>query len=352
VVSKHKKYKTIDELIHDINKLEDNLLIRGAQANPVLPRTTTGILAYDVALGGGWPLNQWNEIIGEESAGKTAIAYRSIAANQQRDSEWTALWVAAEEFVPDYAESFGVDLNRLLVVESNEMEQALDIVLNAVENRAVDGVVIDSIPALVTHIEVEKKAGDASVATAAQILSRFFKKSSKAQRRSLVSSDDRPCLLIALNQWRDKIGVLYGDPRTTPGGKAKNYYFFTRVEVRRDDWISESTSIDSRVGQVIKMRSLKNKTYRPSQVAQVDFYFSKSSNGFERGQFDLIKDIVNVCLSLDVFTGRYKLDDERIASSKEELYEVVRSRPELAERLRERALTGISNVPNEPESDE
>jgi recombination protein RecA len=338
------KQKTLDELIHDINKIDEHLIIRGTEANKTLPRTTTGVLAYDVALGGGWPLNQWNEIIGEESAGKTAIAYRTIAANQQRYPEWTALWVAAEEFVPDYAESFGIDLDRLLVVESNEMEQALDIVLNAVENRAIDGVVIDSIPALVTHIEVEKKAGDASVASAAQILSRFFKKSAKAQRRSLVNTGDRPCLLIALNQWRDKIGVLYGDPRTTPGGKAKNYYFFTRVELRRDDWISESSSIDSRVGQAIKMRTLKNKTYRPSQVAQVDFYFSNSSNGFQRGQFDLVKDIVNVCLSLDVFTGRYKLDDERIASSKDELYEVVRNDPALAERLRQKALNGLEPI--------
>jgi recombination protein RecA len=336
------KYKTLDEIAHEVNtKLGAGSIVKGADAHISVPRATTGILAYDLALGGGWPLNQWNEIVGEESAGKTAIAYRTIAINQQINPEWVAMWVAAEEFVPDYAESFGVDMERMWVVETNQMEPALDVVLKAVENRAVDCVVIDSIPALVTAIEVDKAAGDASVASGAQILSRFFKKSTKAQRRSLIDPDDRPCLLIALNQWRDRIGVMFGDPRTTPGGKAKNYYFFTRVEVRRDDWLTDSTSIDDRVGQVIKMRTLKNKTYRPSQVAQVDFYFTNSKSGFQRGDFDTIKDVVNVCLAMDVFEGRYKFEGEKIGGSKEELYSVVRENPDLIRRLREAALSRI-----------
>jgi len=336
------KYKTLDEIAHEVNtKLGAGSIVKGADAHISVPRATTGILAYDLALGGGWPLNQWNEIVGEESAGKTAIAYRTIAINQQINPEWVAMWVAAEEFVPDYAESFGVDMERMWVVETNQMEPALDVVLKAVENRAVDCVVIDSIPALVTAIEVDKAAGDASVASGAQILSRFFKKSTKAQRRSLIDPDDRPCLLIALNQWRDRIGVMFGDPRTTPGGKAKNYYFFTRVEVRRDDWLTDSTSIDDRVGQVIKMRTLKNKTYRPSQVAQVDFYFTNSKSGFQRGDFDTIKDVVNVCLAMDVFEGRYKFEGEKIGGSKEELYSVVRENPDLIRRLREAALSRV-----------
>jgi recombination protein RecA len=337
------KYKTLDEIVHDVNnKLGAGAIVKGADAHMAVPRATTGILAYDLALGGGWPLNQWNEIIGEESAGKTAIAYRTVAVNQKIDPEWVTLWIAAEEFVPDYAESFGIDMERLWVVETNQMESALDVVLRAVENRAVDCVVIDSIPAMVTTVESEKAAGDASVASGAQILSRFFKKSTKAQRRSLIDSGDRPCLLLALNQWRDKIGVMYGDPRTTPGGKAKNYYFFTRVEVRRDDWLSDSTNIDDRVGQVIKMRTLKNKTYRPSQVAQVDFYFTNSKNGFKRGDFDTVKDVVNVCLAMDVFEGRYKFDGQRIAGSKEELYSTVRDNPDLIRQLREAALLRLS----------
>lgn len=334
----------IEEIAAEINKkYGEDIIIRGSSVKQEVPHTTTGLLAYDLALGGGWATNQWNEIVGEESSGKTAIAYRTIAANQQRDPEWIALWVAAEEYVPEYAASFGVDLDRLWVVESNEMESALDLVLKAVENRAVDCVVIDSLPALVTETEVNKAMDEASVATGAQILSRFFKKCAKAQRRSM-TSEDRPCTLIAINQWRDKIGVMYGDPRTTPGGKAKNYYFFTRVEVRRDEWISEGSKLDTRVGQSIKMRVMKNKTYRPQQIAVADFYFA-DSGGYRKGDFDTAKDIVNVALALELFEGRYKFNGERIASKKEELYDIVRQDLGLQQQLKDAAHAAVMGNP-------
>jgi recombination protein RecA len=338
------RYKSLDEIADEINKkLGEEILIKGSAAKAEVPHVSTGVLAYDLALGGGWAANQWNEIVGEESSGKTAIAYRTIAANQQRDPEWLALWVAAEEYVPDYAASFGVDLDRLWVVETNEMESALELVLKAVENRAVDCVVIDSLPALVTETEVNKSMDEASVATGAQILSRFFKKCAKAQRRSM-TDEDRSCTLIAINQWRDKIGVMYGDPRTTPGGKAKNYYYFTRVEVRRDEWISEGSKLDTRVGQTIKMRVMKNKTYRPQQIAQADFYFA-DTYGFRKGEFDTVKDIVNVALALELFEGRYKFEGERIASKKEELYDMVRQDLGLQARLRDAATTAVLGDP-------
>ena len=330
----------IEELAAEINKkYGEDIIIKGSSAKQEVPHTTTGILAFDLALGGGWAANQWNEIVGEESSGKTAIAYKTIAANQQRDPEYLALWVAAEEYVPEYAASFGVDLERLWVVETNEMEAALDLVLKAVDNRAVDCVVIDSLPALVTETEVNKAMDEASVATGAQILSRFFKKCAKAQRRSL-TEDDRPCTLIAINQWRDKIGVMFGDPRTTPGGKAKNYYYFIRVEVRRDEWIAEGSKLDTRVGQTIKMRVMKNKTYRPQQVAQADFYFADTV-GYKKGDFDMAKDIVNVALALELFEGRYKFRGERIASKKEELYDMVRQDLGLQRALRDAAMASV-----------
>jgi recombination protein RecA len=330
----------IEELAAEINKkYGEDIIIKGSSAKQEVPHTTTGILAFDLALGGGWAANQWNEIVGEESSGKTAIAYKTIAANQQRDPEYLALWVAAEEYVPEYAASFGVDLERLWVVETNEMEAALDLVLKAVDNRAVDCVVIDSLPALVTETEVNKAMDEASVATGAQILSRFFKKCAKAQRRSL-TDDDRPCTLIAINQWRDKIGVMFGDPRTTPGGKAKNYYYFIRVEVRRDEWIAEGSKLDTRVGQTIKMRVMKNKTYRPQQVAQADFYFADTV-GYKKGDFDMAKDIVNVALALELFEGRYKFRGERIASKKEELYDMVRQDLGLQRALRDAAMASV-----------
>jgi recombination protein RecA len=336
------RWAVIEEIAEAVNKkFGEDLLLKGSSARMEIPHTTTGVLAFDLALGGGWASNQWNEIIGEESSGKTAIAYQTVAANQALDPEYLVMWVAAEEYVPTYAASFGVDLDRLWVVETNEMETALDLVLKAIENRAVDMVVLDSLPALVTETEVNKAMDEASVATGAQILSRFFKKCAKAQRRSL-TADDRPCTMLAINQWRDKIGVLYGDPRTTPGGKAKNYYYFIRVEVRRDEWISEGTALDTRVGQTMKMRVIKNKTYRPQQIAQADFYFADSGT-HHKGEFDKAKDIVNVALALELFEGRYRFEGERIAANKADLYAVVGSDPALQERLHAAAIeAGLS----------
>lgn len=330
---KEHRRQTLDELAKYINgKMGTNVLIRGSEARMEIPRITTGILALDLALGGGWPANQWSELVASESDGKTALAYKTIAANQALDPDWLAMWVAAEEYVPSYAAAIGVDLSRLWVVESNEMESVLELVLKAIENRAVDCIVIDSLSVLVTIVEADKKMDELSIATGAMVLSRFFKKSLKAQRRSLIDMDDRPCTMLALNQWRDRIGVTYGDPRTTPGGKAKNYYFFTRVEARRDEWIAESTKIEDRVGQTIAVRVFKNKAYRPQQVAQVDFYFA-DSKGYKKGQFDTAKDIVNVCLALDVFEGRYKFEGVRVASKKDDLYDMVRQDMGLQRRL-------------------
>jgi recombination protein RecA len=348
-------YQSIDEIVNAANtkyekEFGEKILVRGDEVRQYVPRTPTGILAYDLALGGGWAQNQWNEIVGEESSGKTAIAYRTVAYNQSIDPNWIALWVAAEEYVPSYAASFGIDTERLWVVETNEMEVALALVLKAVENRAVDCVVIDSVPALVTVTEIKKDMDEASVATGAQILSRFWKKSTKAQRRSMLNDDDRPCTLLAINQWRDQIGVMFGDPRTTPGGKAKNYYFFTRMEVRRDEWLQGPTkNIDDRVGQSIKARVFKNKTYRPQQIAVVDFYFAPHG-GFTTGDFDLAKDITNVALELGLFEGRYSFEGERLASKKEDLYDRVRQDLGLQQRLREVAMSHLAQGADEDDS--
>jgi recombination protein RecA len=142
--------ESLDSIISAINKkYGENIIVQGNQVKEEVPRITTGILAYDLMLGGGWPANQWSEIIGDESSGKTALAYKTIAANQALDPEWVAMWIAAEEFVPDYAKAIGVDLDRLWVVETNIMEQVYDLIIRAMENRAVDCIILDSLPALV-----------------------------------------------------------------------------------------------------------------------------------------------------------------------------------------------------------
>jgi recombination protein RecA len=327
--------ESLDSIISAINKkYGENIIVQGNQVKEEVPRITTGILAYDLMLGGGWPANQWSEIIGDESSGKTALAYKTIAANQALDPEWVAMWIAAEEFVPDYAKSIGVDLDRLWVVETNIMEQVYDLIIRAMENRAVDCIVLDSLPALVPGDEAEKMMDEFTMGLGARLTGKFFRKSSKAQKRSMVV-EDRGCTGLIINQWREKIGVMYGDPRTTPGGKAKNFHYFARVEVKRDEWIKEK---DEPVGQTIRARTMKNKTYRPQQVAVVDFYFS-DSNGFKLGQFDTIKDIVNICISVEIITrgGAYYNYNGQKWQGKEALLNAVREDLDMQAELRQKA---------------
>ena len=327
--------ESLDSIISAINKkYGENIIVQGNQVKEEVPRITTGILAYDLMLGGGWPANQWSEIIGDESSGKTALAYKTIAANQALDPDWVAMWIAAEEFVPDYAKAIGVDLDRLWVVETNIMEQVYDLIIRAMENRAVDCIILDSLPALVPGDEAEKMMDEFTMGLGARLTGKFFRKSSKAQKRSMVV-EDRGCTGLIINQWREKIGVMYGDPRTTPGGKAKNFHYFARVEVKRDEWIKEK---DEPVGQTIRARTMKNKTYRPQQVAVVDFYFSEA-NGFKLGEFDTIKDIVNICISVEIITrgGAYYNYNGQKWQGKEALLNAVREDLDMQAELRQKA---------------
>jgi recombination protein RecA len=340
-LSTNTKYESIDEIVKSINKQHgEDIVVKGSRVTDELPRITTGILAFDMMLGGGWPVNQWSEIVGDESSGKTAIAYKTIAANQALDPKWTALWIAAEEYVPEYAASIGVDLDRLWVVETNVMESAYDLVIRSMDNRAVDCVVLDSLPALVPETEYEKSMDEFTVGLGARLTGKFFRKSSKAQRRSLIEKE-RGCTGLIINQWRDKIGVMWGDPRTTPGGKAKNFHYFTRVEVKKDEWLKDGKVA---VGQTIKGRTIKNKTYRPQQQAVVDFYFAHSV-GFHMGDFDTVKDMVNIAIASDVITRAgafYSYQDDKW-QGKDKAVAAVRADLDMQDSLRNELMGMLDN---------
>jgi recombination protein RecA len=284
-----------------LNKKFGNMIVLGSDIkDDVMGRMTTGSLALDMVLGGGFPVNQWHEIVGEASNGKTAVALKTVAANQARDPEFTTVWVAAEAWVPSYAEMCGVDVSRVYVVATNIMEEAYEAVLELVETKAVDCVVIDSLPALVPTTEDEKNMDEATVGRGALLTGKFFRKMGHAARRSLVE-DERPFIGLIINQYRMKIGVMYGDPRTTPGGEAKNYAFFTRIEVKRDEWIETGTGQEKhKVGQTIKIRTLKNKSAPPAQVAYVDFYFDEGN--CTAGDYDFAKEIVALGIIYKIIT--------------------------------------------------
>lgn len=279
------------KVVANINKkLGAGTVVTANQVN--LPdRIPSGSLTLDVVLGGGWPMNRWVELVGEASHGKTALALRTIAANQQKNPDFTAVWIAAEDFDPDYAELCGVDTERVILVETNSMEDAFDAVIQFMESKAVDMVVIDSLPALVPSAEDEKHMEEFTVGRGALITNKFFRKVASATKRDLIESE-RPILGIMINQYRMKIGVMHGDPRTTPGGLGKDYAYSVRCEVKRDDWLEVGTGQDKRrVGQTIRVRTIKNKTYPPQQTAYLDFYFS-DGGPVDAGSYDTGKEIV------------------------------------------------------------
>ena len=317
-----KNWDSLSSIVNAVNKQHGlGTIVKGSDTRGKLGRITTGVLSYDLMLGGGWPVNQWSEIIGDESSGKTALAFKTIAENQKLNPDFIAVWVAAEEFVPEYAESIGVDLDRLYVVETNIMEHAYNLVINLMAQRAADMIVIDSLPALVPGDESEKTMDEYTVGLGARLTSKFFRKSSEAQKRSLIE-DERTCTGLMINQWRQKIGVMWGDNRTTPGGLAKNFAYFCRVEVRRDEWLKDKDEV---VGQTIKARTLKNKTYRPNQSAVIDFYFAQTQ-GFDIGDFDVLKDTINIGIAIEVITraGAYYSFGEGRWQGKEKMLEAFR----------------------------
>jgi recombination protein RecA len=291
------------KVFSDINKKygSDTIVLGSDIREDLLDRLTTGSLAVDMALGGGWPINQWHEIIGEASNGKTALALKTIAANQKRDPEFTTVWVAAEQWVPKYAEMCGVDTSKIYVISTNLMEEAYEAVIRIAESKAVDCIVVDSLPALVPGAENDKDMGEFTVGRGALLTNTFFRKVGMASKRSL-TEHERPFIGLMINQWRSKIGVMYGDPRTTPGGLGKDYAFFTRIEVKRDEWIEEGTGQEKRkIGQSIKVRVMKNKSAPPSQVAVVDFYFS-DGKAAKAGEFDFAKEILSIGILNKVIT--------------------------------------------------
>lgn len=330
------------KIMAQINKrFGDSVVVLGENIRgDVIKRITTGSTTFDYVLGGGFPSNQWNELIGEPSHGKTAIALKTIAANQAVNPEHTTVWIAAEQWVPEYAEMCGVDVSRVIVVETNIMEEAYDAAIAFAESKAVDAIVIDSLPALVPGPENEKTMDEMTVGRGALLTNKFFRKAGAAMKRSLIE-DERPILGLVINQYRMKIGVMHGDPRTTPGGEGKNYAFFTRSEVRRDEWIEEGTGVNkTRVGQRVKIRVIKNKTAPPQRVAYVDFYFADTPTNFA-GDFDVAREVAAMSIVKQIVDrkGGWIYYGERKWQGQDAFVNSLRAELDLVDELRAKVLS-------------
>jgi recombination protein RecA len=324
-------------------KFSRNVVILGDSVEPIV-RIPSGSLALDVVLGGGWPMNRWVELIGDPSHGKTALALKTIAHNQARNPDFTAVWVAAEEYDRDWASILGVDNQRLILVETNIMEEAYQAVLDFLESKTVDLVVVDSLPALVPITEEEKGMDEATVGRGALLTNKFFRKAMGATKREADGSE-RPVLGIVINQWRMKIGG-YGDPKTTPGGVGKDYAYSIRAEVKRDEWLEIGPSGNkTRIGQTIRIRTLKNKTAAPQSSAFIDFYFA-DGGPVDKGEYDFAKETVALAIHNGVVErrGGWLYYNERKWQGAAAMLESIREEIDLKIELEQQVLDTLKNT--------
>jgi recombination protein RecA len=290
-----------------LNKALKEEIVVFASDLAVPRRFTSGSLSLDVILGGGWPGNQWIELIGKESMGKTFVALKTIAANQSLDPDFNTFWVAAEHYDSEQAEAIGVDNSRVTVASTQSMETAFALMLEATESKIYDAIILDSYAALLPGEEDEKAMDEFTTATGARLVNKFIRKAGKAGQRATDGSE-RPFIGIIVNQFRDKIGGFspFGTPQTTPGGNGKNYFYYARVEVSRAEFITEKRpGIDKpvSVGQTIRFRTIKNKSAAPQQVTTTDIYFRGAPFlGYKRGEIDVAKEYIAMGRMLQVIT--------------------------------------------------
>jgi len=285
----------------------------------------TGSIALDMALGvGGIPRGRVTEIYGQESSGKTTLAYHIIAEAQRLGG--TAAFVDAEHAVdPTYARNLGVDIDSLLVSQPGTGEEALEIIDALIRSGAVDVVVLDSVAALVPKAEIEGEMGDAHVGMQARLMSQALRKIGGSVSKTNAAA-------IFVNQIREKIGVMFGNPETTPGGRALKFWASIRLEVRRIDTVKVGNEV---IGTRVRVKVQKNKVAPPFRQAEFDLMFSKgiSKSG---GVLDLATELGLVSKTGTWFT----YGDQRLGQGRENAKQYLEEHPELAAELETAIRTG------------
>ena len=350
-MAKDEKEKALENALKKIEKDfgKGALMKLGDQANMEIDTVSSGSLKLDEALGvGGYPRGRIIEVYGPESSGKTTVALHAIAEVQKQGG--TAAFIDAEHALdPSYAKALGVDIDNLLLSQPDTGEQGLEIADALVSSGAIDIIVVDSVAALVPRAEIEGELGDSHVGLQARLMSQALRKLSGSINKTKT-------VAIFINQIREKVGVMFGNPETTPGGRALKFYATIRLEVRRGEQLKNGSDV---IGNRAKIKVVKNKVAPPFKVAEVDVMYGEGiSKTGELLDMAVEKDIISKSGSW------YSYNDERIGQGREnakkyladneevmeEVYQKVRSAYGIGTSV-ETEIENNSNLSNEEDSE-
>ena len=314
------KDKALEQVLADIEKQfgKGAIMKLGAQEHMEIDVTSSGSLALDIALGvGGYPKGRIVEIYGPESSGKTTFALQAIAEVQKEGGR--AAFIDAEHALdPVYAKNLGVDINELLLSQPDTGEQALEICEALVRSEAVNIIVVDSVAALVPKAEIEGDMGDSHVGLQARLMSQALRKLSGTINKTKTTA-------IFINQLREKVGVMFGNPETTPGGRALKFYATIRLDVRRGEQIKVGDQI---LGNKTNIKVVKNKVAPPFKTASVDIMYGTGVS--REGEIIDIASDLNI---LDKSGAWYAYNGEKIGQGKENVKLYLKENKELAQEL-------------------
>ena len=325
------KQKALETAISQIEKQfgKGAVMRLGQNATMNVEAIPTGSLSLDMALGiGGLPRGRIVEIYGPESSGKTTVALHVVAEAQKRGG--SAVFIDVEHALdPVYAKNLGVDIDQLLVSQPDTGEQALEICEALVRSGAVDVVVVDSVAAMVTKAEIEGEMGDTHVGLQARLMSQALRKLTGAIGKS-------NAIVIFINQLREKIGVMYGNPETTPGGRALKFYSSVRLDVRRTEQLKAGGEV---IGNRVRVKVVKNKVAPPFKEAEFDIMYGQ---GVSR-----LGEILDLGSKLDIVQKSgawFNYGEIRLGQGRDNAKEYLRQNPELAEEIAAKVMANADKL--------
>ena len=312
--------KLLQETFKEIEKKfgKESIMILGNKPDIIPETIDSGSLAINKALGiGGWPKGRIIEIYGPESSGKTTIALHAIAEVQKQGG--IAAFIDAEHSIdPIYAKNLGIDIDKLILSQPDSGEQALEIVDCLAKTGAIDLIVVDSVAALVPEAELQGEMKDQVIGAQARLMS-------KALRKITGSLSKNKTAIIFINPIREKLGIIFGNPETTPGGKALKFYSTIRLEVRKQQNLGQGEAI---IGNQVKCKVVKNKLAAPYKIANIEIVFSKG--------ISKIAEIIKFAEQFDILIKKgswYSFENENIAQGIVNLQILLENNNELREKI-------------------